>query len=204
MLVQMVGAHRLKKCGVSYVRTLHDCTNAFSSTTHEALQTYADANLLEQDKQFFDTRRVNSQIFLGTAGGEELVVVPGCGALMGDSNAPTEFAMCFEEEVVGWDKDLQHLWGNNYLKATLPGVADSVDLGRTTYADDVARLHPVRGPREAVAFISMSNRRLSVRMSEGARPEPAEASDPGVLQAEGPKLGIRIGKGWQGSGYHHR
>eukprot|EP00972_Heterocapsa_arctica_P033070 4866153-Heterocapsa_arctica.AAC.1 len=61
MMVQLLLAYRLQKANVSSVVTLHDGTNAFASTSHEALRRHADADLTPEEAQFFDTRRINSQ-----------------------------------------------------------------------------------------------------------------------------------------------
>ena len=56
MMVQMLLAHRLHKANISSVATLHDGTNAFASTIHEALRRFADPDLTTEEANFFDTR----------------------------------------------------------------------------------------------------------------------------------------------------
>ena len=98
MLVQMLVSKRMALAGRSHVRSLHDGTNAFASTTRESLERFADHDLLDQDKPLMQSRRANSHIWLDTPTGFT-VVVPHCGALMGDSCAPQDFSKAYQPGV---------------------------------------------------------------------------------------------------------
>ena len=102
LLIQMVLAARLRKRGMSFVTTLHDGTNAFASTRHEVLSELADHGMAEAERHFFHTRRVNAQIWIPVQG-DTLVAVPGCGALMGDGDAPRDFARAYQPGIDEWD-----------------------------------------------------------------------------------------------------
>ena len=161
VLVQMNLSHRLGKADKSHIRCLYDATNAFASTYHESLAEFADVGLDVEESAFMETRRVNAQIWLDTPTGD-LVAVPGCGALMGDSRAPVDFRRAYKPGLDKWHEEMGR-WGTSHTKAHLDlggSMQGSIDLSTTVFADDLARTQVVKAPAEATRYIGEADTAL--------------------------------------------
>ena len=137
---------------------------------------HADAGLGEQEAEFMNNRRVNAPIWLDTPTGE-LIAAPGCGALMGDSRAPVDFRKAYRPCLAKWQEKLEQAWGSEDTKATLaicmggdeqadPSDMQKVDIGRTVFADDLARTQVVRSLAAALEFIEKADQILGECLGE--------------------------------------
>ncbi len=95
MTIQITSA-RLRALKQPHALVFSDGTNAFATTKKEKLHKVVE-KLREQDREIMSYRRDNSMISLKLPDGQYLHAVPGCGALMGDSNAPEDCAEIYEQ-----------------------------------------------------------------------------------------------------------
>eukprot|EP00972_Heterocapsa_arctica_P031579 4650825-Heterocapsa_arctica.AAC.1 len=76
--------------------------------------------------------------------GEEqtLNVVPKCGALMGDGNAPEDFAQAYQTGIENWRQKMKEAGLCKGTTAVCAFIGKSCDLGYSVFADDIAGTFP--------------------------------------------------------------
>eukprot|EP00972_Heterocapsa_arctica_P105783 15583179-Heterocapsa_arctica.AAC.1 len=72
--------------------------------------------------------------------GEEktLNVVPKCSALMGDGNAPEDFAQVYQPGIEKWRLKMKEVGLRKGTAAVCTFAGKSCDLGYSVFADDIA------------------------------------------------------------------
>jgi hypothetical protein len=169
-LIQLTLQEKLSKAGIPSIPSLFDACNAFPSSSHTSLATHADEGLPPKAKHYFETRRTNSQIVIPTSDDPgELITVPGCGALMGDSDAPSDFSRTYEDSVSTWKNllDDTRTWARGVRTSQLT-IADcmfSIDLSTTTYADDIARQEPTADTEHGLQYIATCTNTLTTELT---------------------------------------
>ena len=148
MATQLILSARLRKLGKSHIRVFFDGTNAFASASREALTEQVDGLLLKEDRGLVGERRTNSMIYMDLQGEDRpLRVVPKCGALMGDSNAPEDFSQAYRPGIELRRERMHEEGLKRDTCSTCPFSEESCDLGCSVFADDIAGTFTVGGFR---------------------------------------------------------
>ncbi len=139
MITMQITSARHRALRQPHALVFADGTNAFATMKKSQLHT-VDEKLREQDREIMSYRRDNSMISLQLPDGQYLHAVPGCGALMGDSNAPQDFAEIYEKGIHEWRSKPHTAASSRRTMTKCPFSGKQVDIGHTTYADDIASI----------------------------------------------------------------
>ena len=94
-------AHRIMAAGLSFAARSHDMANAYGAGKQSKLWESSLGAFREKEKHFFHQRRHLSAAYIVAADGS-LLVQPGDGGLMGDSNEPDFFMRTFYKGTKQW------------------------------------------------------------------------------------------------------
>ena len=138
LAIQMCLSHRLRAAGQSHATCFKDVKNAFPSQGHRRLDAMAQAVALAEDAPLLAQRHRNACMRIQAWDGP-LDVVPGSGALPGDSIAANEFVELYHPAIDGWLEELRDTAHGADLVVFEPVSSQWVDVAVTSYADDLAQ-----------------------------------------------------------------
>lgn len=141
LLVQMCAAWRTRQQGRNFVMNNHDISNAFASSSWQALDR-ANASITNPIDASLGMQRYRwATISLPTGDSAQLLVKNHCGGSMGDPYIVHSFCRAFHPPVQRWLDGCQHYDPFALCLVTRCPVTGCItDLSLTKYADDLVRI----------------------------------------------------------------
>jgi len=137
----MIASDKLKHAGYSHVNVFHDMTNAFLCTPHSTLNANARNNCIARDAKLLQQRHEEASIVLECPD-RKICFQLGEGGMVGDHGGPISFMTSFHPGIKEWDEKVAS--DNEHLLATIDPITKiEVDIGVTTYVDDIHAKHVI-------------------------------------------------------------
>ena len=123
------------------MNVFHDMTNAFLCTPHNTLNANARANCTARDAKLLKQRHEEASIVLECPD-KKICFQLGEGGMVGDHGGPISFMNAFHPGIKEWDEKVAS--DNEHLLATIDPITKiEVDIGVTTYVDDIHAKHVI-------------------------------------------------------------
>eukprot|EP00959_Pyramimonas_sp_CCMP1952_P233903 4887729-Pyramimonas_sp.AAC.1 len=135
VLIALNTSWRLRSVGRTHALCLKDMSNAFSSSTYEAMSDSVDLHVTEHDRALCRQRFEHSVVGLPSCDGE-VTVKPFQGGTMGDPYIVSMFLATFSRPVTLWGWDLTR-WDRCAGELRAAWGALRSDLSLLKYADDL-------------------------------------------------------------------
>ena len=163
IVIALISSAKLCKGGYSHINVFHDMTNAFLCTPHRTLDINARMCCdSAQDAKLLIERHHQACIKIDAPDGE-VVLNLGVGGMVGDHGGPVEFMNAFHPVISKWNESVQTC-NEHILLSTNPVDGSNVDLGLTSYVDDIHAKHLFnerdRLTSEPIARIEAANEKL--------------------------------------------
>ena len=141
MLQQEVVGWRVRKAGLSVLKSSHDVANAFYSPKSQILSQCVDAVARPEDRSLLQQRHQSTHMCISASGGA-LQVCPGPGCCR-ETGLPVFTLEAYHPVLDGRQASLHNAVGQELVSKD-PVSAQKAHIASTSYADDVRQKHVVQ------------------------------------------------------------
>jgi hypothetical protein len=159
IITQTMATWRLRQAKRSFGASFYDATNAFACTRTEDLVQACFRDMPRRDAVHYEDRHRRKH-FTITLGRDQYTFKPGEGDFMGFPTAPREFNQNYREPIRRWNMSLLAN-DSSYLdlvaESPIAGSEQKIDIGLTTFVDDVAKIHSLKKGERPTALAGKLN-----------------------------------------------